>query len=137
MKRELMNNPDFNLTGFREVKMLSTETGFAHLAGIATTLSLARICNVLSSESIVQIKICTMPSREKRLSLLNPCLPSLRLPPPSLHPPLPSLKVASYLAMTTKQSHSTPRLPRRKYLLAMTEAVVPSLKKKKFLTSNF
>jgi len=26
---ERMNNPDFNLTGFREVKMLSTETGFA------------------------------------------------------------------------------------------------------------
>ena len=26
---EKMNNPDFNLTGFREVKMLSTETGFA------------------------------------------------------------------------------------------------------------
>ena len=25
---ERMNNPDFNLTGFREVKMLSTETGF-------------------------------------------------------------------------------------------------------------
>lgn len=25
---EKMNNPDFNLTGFREVKMLSTETGF-------------------------------------------------------------------------------------------------------------
>jgi hypothetical protein len=24
-----MNNPDFNLTGFREVKMLSTESGFA------------------------------------------------------------------------------------------------------------
>jgi hypothetical protein len=26
---ERMNNPDFNLTGFREVKMLSAETGFA------------------------------------------------------------------------------------------------------------
>ena len=26
---ERMNNPNFNLTGFREVKMLSTETGFA------------------------------------------------------------------------------------------------------------
>jgi hypothetical protein len=26
---EKMNNPDFNLTGFREVKMLSTEPGFA------------------------------------------------------------------------------------------------------------
>ncbi|MDR1290344.1 MAG: KilA-N domain-containing protein [Planctomycetaceae bacterium] len=26
---ERMNNPDFNLTGFREVKMLSTESGFA------------------------------------------------------------------------------------------------------------
>ena len=26
---EKMNNPDFNLTGFREVKTLSTETGFA------------------------------------------------------------------------------------------------------------
>jgi hypothetical protein len=26
---ERMNNPDFNLTGFREVKMLSTEPGFA------------------------------------------------------------------------------------------------------------
>jgi hypothetical protein len=26
---EKMNNPDFNLTGFREVKMLSAETGFA------------------------------------------------------------------------------------------------------------
>jgi len=26
---ERMNNPDFNLTGFREIKMLSTETGFA------------------------------------------------------------------------------------------------------------
>jgi hypothetical protein len=26
---ERINNPDFNLTGFREVKMLSTETGFA------------------------------------------------------------------------------------------------------------
>ncbi|MCL2597850.1 MAG: KilA-N domain-containing protein [Paludibacter sp.] len=25
---ERMNNPNFNLTGFREVKMLSTETGF-------------------------------------------------------------------------------------------------------------
>jgi hypothetical protein len=28
---ERMNNPDFNLTGFRKVKMLSTETGF-HLS---------------------------------------------------------------------------------------------------------
>ena len=26
---EKMNNPDFNPTGFREVKMMSTETGFA------------------------------------------------------------------------------------------------------------
>jgi hypothetical protein len=26
---EKMNNPDFNLTGFREVKMMSTESGFA------------------------------------------------------------------------------------------------------------
>jgi len=26
---EKMNNPDFNLTGFSEVKMMSTETGFA------------------------------------------------------------------------------------------------------------
>jgi hypothetical protein len=26
---EKMNNPDFNLTGFREVKMMMTETGFA------------------------------------------------------------------------------------------------------------
>jgi len=26
---EQMNNPDFNLTGFREVKMMSTESGFA------------------------------------------------------------------------------------------------------------
>jgi hypothetical protein len=26
---EKMLNPDFNLTGFREVKMMSTETGFA------------------------------------------------------------------------------------------------------------
>jgi phage antirepressor YoqD-like protein len=30
---ERMNNPDFNLTGFREVK----ETGFAHSARTATT----------------------------------------------------------------------------------------------------
>ena len=72
-------------------------------------------------------------------------------PPPSLRLLPPSLKVASYLAMTTKQSYSTQRLPRleyllamteaqrlprRKYLLAMTEAVVLSLKKKKFLISN-
>ena len=28
---ERMNNPDFNLTGFREVKMLSTETGLEQL----------------------------------------------------------------------------------------------------------
>jgi len=34
---ERMNNPDFNLTGFREVKMLSTETGFALSPNIVTT----------------------------------------------------------------------------------------------------
>jgi hypothetical protein len=52
--------------------------------------------------------------------ICNPCL-SLRLPLPSLRAFLPSLR-------GTKQSHSTQRLPRREYLLAMTLAAVPSLR---------